>query len=996
MKVLGVNTRQGLILLRLFLWSIFSVSLITGQASANTNSKKIAPELASLSAKISQRVVLSPEEKNWLASTPKIRIRTSSISMPYSFDDANPQGLAVDYASVICNAYAVACEFVPNLGGAFKDAFVHLGNADGADVLLHARRSHEREALALFAKEYLFSPWVILTRNDSTDFYTDVKDLKGKRVLVEKGYLIGEKLSKDVPGINLLEVANTTKALEALAGGEGDAYVGSLSQVSFLIPSLGLSNIKISAPTSYPTQGEAMAVRKDWPEFVSLTNKALSAMTVEEHQLLRNRWLSIRFDYGISTNFVIGLVVVVIVLFAFILIFWNWNRRLHTEVAQRREAEVSLTRKQVMLERTESMAHLASFAWEVDTNIVTWSPEMYRIFGRDPALGIPNLEGQAELYTPESMPILFDAVGKAVSDGTPYEIELMTLQPNGEQRPCIAKGFPERNDSGRVVRVSGLVQDITERKLAEKNRREMEDQYRSLVSTMAEGVILMDENTTILAHNKSAEKIMGLSADQIEGKTTYDPRWHSIHEDGSEFPGETHPVVVTLKTGLPQKDVIMGIHKPDGELTWISINTQPIFQEGKTTPFRVVATMHDITERKRGEKEAIALRDQIVQTTKMESIGHLTAGIAHDFNNMLGAMMGYTELSQHMLAAGKADVVLRYQGEILSAGTRAKELIAQMLAFSRSSSDKEGGIAPVTLLTPIVKEVIAMLRSSIPVTVNINYRVEADDLKARIQPVHLHQILLNLGVNARDAMGEYGKIDILLSRYHSDNQLCSACKNQFSGDYARISVKDSGSGIPDAVLNKIFDPFFTTKSVGKGTGMGLSVVHGLVRSAGGHILLESSATAGTTFDILLPLADEAHSEAAVIEAAAVSIKGARILVVDDELPLATMMQEYLTSYGAQVVSFTNPMKALEAFIQNAYDYDVVITDEAMPGISGMLLAEKMLLVRPGMPIILCTGYSDHANPETVEKIGIAGFFQKPINVNELMRKIQALLYVKAG
>lgn len=533
--------------------------------------------------------------------------------------------------------------------------------------------------------------------------------------------------------------------------------------------------------------------------------------------------------------------------------------------------------------------------------------------------------------------------------------------------------------------------DLSEFKQEQQTRQEAEEQYRSLISVIPEGVVLQDENSVIIAHNESAERILGLSADQINGRTSHDPLWNTIHEDGSPFPGETHPAVIALKSGQPQTDVIMGINKPDGKLTWISINVQPIFKEGKATPHQIVATMHDITERKRSEKEAIELREQLAQATKMESIGHLTAGIAHDFNNMLGAMMGYTELSQHMLAAGKPEAVLPYQVEIFKAGTRAKELIAQMLAFSRTSSDNNDEKAPVSLLTPIVKEVVAMLRSSIPSTVSLNYQIEAEDLKVRIQPVHLHQIILNLGVNARDAMGEYGKIDVTLSRYHGDDQLCSACKNHFSGDFAQITIADSGSGIPESVLDKIFEPFFTTKGVGKGTGMGLSVVHGLVRAAGGHIQVESSATDGTRFKILLPMELSAPGLQETVEDAKLgNIKGIRIMLVDDEMPLATMLHEYLVAYGAHVVSFTDPIKALGIFSKNAGDIDLLITDEAMPGISGMLLAEKFLKIRPDLAIILCTGYSDHATPESVKQIGIASFFHKPLNMRELMNKIQEL------
>ena len=380
----------------------------------------------------------------------------------------------------------------------------------------------------------------------------------------------------------------------------------------------------------------------------------------------------------------------------------------------------------------------------------------------------------------------------------------------------------------------------------------------------------------------------------------------------------------------------------------------------------------------------------------MESIGHLTAGIAHDFNNMLGAIMGFTELSQHMLAAGKASAIEPYLAEIYKSGTRATELIRQMLTFSRLSPDENGGKAPITLLATIVKEVLSLLRSTTPSTIELNYRIENNELKARMLPVNLHQIMLNLVVNARDALGEYGRIDVTLSQQHYEKMLCSACKMPILGDFAQITVQDNGSGIPEHILSKVFDPFFTTKEVNKGTGMGLSVVHGLVHAQDGHIFVQSSTGTGTTINILLPLETAEEKAQVTIDsiAPASNINGAQIMVVDDEPVLAGMLNEYLSTCGAHVSVFTDPIKALASFTQNAHNIDVVISDETMPGMSGMLLSEKMLQIKPGIPIILCTGYSERATPEAAARIGIAGFFKKPFNLNELVNKIQLLRETK--
>jgi len=534
--------------------------------------------------------------------------------------------------------------------------------------------------------------------------------------------------------------------------------------------------------------------------------------------------------------------------------------------------------------------------------------------------------------------------------------------------------------SGRVW----SFRDVTDRKNAEELLAHEKALFEAIFRGIQDGIVYANVKQEVIAINPAFTSIFHFNIHDLAGKTT---SFFYASQTEYERQGKLR---VNLTATEHARPYVVSYRKKGGEV-FSGDTLGTVIKDSNGQVLGYIAVIRDITDKLRLEKESLDMRDQLAQATKMESIGHLTAGIAHDFNNMLGAIMGYSELSQHMLAAGKPEAVLPFQEEILKAGTRAKELIAQMLTFSRTSPETKAELAPVTLLTPIVKEVVAMLRSSIPSTVELTCRIETEDLKARIQPVNLHQIILNLGVNARDAMGEYGKIDISLSRYHGDTQFCNACKKPFSGDYARIRVKDSGSGIPEHNLDKIFDPFFTTKGVGKGTGMGLSVVHGLVLAAGGHILVESNAASGTAFHILLPLETSSPRLQDAVEAAAeANIKGARIMVVDDELPLARMLHEYLSSYGAQVISFTDPIKALDAFILNADNIDLVITDEAMPGISGMLLAEKLLIVKPGLPIILCTGYSDHAKPETAAKIGIAGFFHKPLSMNELMQKIMEL------
>ena len=491
-------------------------------------------------------------------------------------------------------------------------------------------------------------------------------------------------------------------------------------------------------------------------------------------------------------------------------------------------------------------------------------------------------------------------------------------------------------------------------------------------------------------------------------QTHYDKNWcqllgypDAIHQSWPRLihPDDFHETFKKLTAMIEHESPIyQSEHRKQnakGEWDWVLEAGKVVEADFNGSPTRIMGTIQVINERKQFEENTATLREQLNQSVKMESVGHLTAGIAHDFNNILGAMLGYVELSQALLQNGSqlsTEKLGRYLGMIKASGTRAKELIAQMLTFSRLTPEGNEE-APVSLLTPIVKEVVSLLRSAVPRTVDLNYRLEMDGLKARIQPVHLHQIILNLGINARDAIGEYGKIEIVLGKQRIEEQFCASCKHAFMGEFIAITVKDSGSGIAEQALNKVFDPFFTTKGVGKGTGMGLSVVHGLVHALGGHIRIVTGPKMGTQITIFLPQESEADAlpESTDDAKAGGDIKGAMIMVVDDEQAMATMFHEFLSIQGAHIVSFTDPLLALEAFSQSPGSIDLVITDEAMPGMSGMHLSQQLLKHKPGLPVILCTGYSERATDEAIAKAGIAALFYKPLKMNELLQKIEELL-----
>lgn len=610
------------------------------------------------------------------------------------------------------------------------------------------------------------------------------------------------------------------------------------------------------------------------------------------------------------------------------------------------------------------------------------SPAYQEIWGRTQQSLMERPLGWIEAIHPDDRGRVQQAL--TTQDNGEYNIEYRVIRPNGSIRWVHDQAFPVRDENGRLTRIAGVAEDITDQKEAAAMVAANESRLRAILKTASEGI-----------HILSAEGVLVDASDSFLESIGHDE--HSL--------GKIH--VWDWDKEIPKDEVLSNLRQAIASGQPHLFETHHQRRNGETFPveifmraFRigtadmVYAASRDLTDRKATEIERQNLQNQLQQAQKMESIGHLTGGIAHDFNNILGAILGYAELLRQMgMANSPEERNQRYVSEIYTAGLRAKELISQMLMFSRLTPEVPNGDIPVTLLQPVVKEVVHLLRSSIPSTVEVNFHRDMDSLRARVHPVQLHQILLNLTINARDAIDEYGRIDIYIKR-HATNGVCHSCHQPFSGDFVEITVTDNGRGIPSHVLPKIFDPFYTTKEVGKGTGMGLSVVHGILHATGGHVLVESTVGTGTIMKVYLPAAapDNTEPDALVEQAAAqhTPLSGMHIMVVDDEQSMAGMLEEMLRLQGADVTAFTRPAQALAAFERTPRNFDLVITDETMPELSGLDMARSMRHIRPDQPVILCTGFSERVDEALAMQNGIAAFLYKPIDIHALLSWIEKI------
>ena len=374
----------------------------------------------------------------------------------------------------------------------------------------------------------------------------------------------------------------------------------------------------------------------------------------------------------------------------------------------------------------------------------------------------------------------------------------------------------------------------------------------------------------------------------------------------------------------------------------------------------------------------------------MEAVGQLTGGIAHDFNNIIASIMGHTELVITRLKYLEDDKVHTYLDHVYKSSERARDLVEKMLAFSRG----QGGGAPSDIeLDTAIDDVIKMLRSIIPATIKINAQYEHEAMSAMTTTIDLQQIVMNLCINARDAMGGKGEIDISVYRANHAKGVCASCHCNLDGNYVVVSVKDTGPGISAKDLNKIFEPFFSTKGVGEGSGMGLSVVHGVIHEHGGHIEVNSEIGVGTEFRIYLRAAGEQQdepSEKLVVLEKNIERTGV-ILVVDDEPLVGNFVSEVLEADGHTVVAIDDPLKALSVVEKNPHMIAMVLTDFNMPEMDGVTLAENIRALACNLPIVICTGYSDAIDDERAEAAGIDAIIKKPMKGDELSALVERVL-----
>ena len=764
-----------------------------------------------------------------------------------------------------------------------------------------------------------------------------------------------------------------------------------------------------------------------------------------------------------------------------------------TNLIKRKESERNLRYSEMLLKKSQAIAHVGTWQIEVPSYKIYWSEETFQIYGRDPKQFKPTIESTRPLIHEEDLAVIDAAFEKSLKENVPIELTHRLTRPNGEVRTVIARAETLLDDNKRVVKFIGMIHDVTQLKQVEEALISSEARQRKIFNEATNGILLTESATnTISDCNMALAALVEHSVEDLIGQPQnilFQPS-----NGKAEAPNYADVVDSSEKTGLIRRQIVC----KSGQRIHVEIKTSEIELEGKSYQ---LAIFHDISERilyeaererlvaaisqsaeaiyitdqrhyiqyvnpafekitgysweesvgnkpkildsnkhekgfykkiwhalaegkswqgrivnrrkngafftadttfspilddqqkivnyvvvKRDISKEVHLEKRLKQAHKMEAVGTLAGGIAHDLNGMLTPLIGYSELLKAKLNDRNPE--MEYLNAIFSVSIRMRDLVKQILAFSRYQDPEK------TVLRPdkILQEAIHLLRSIIPTTIEFKCDIASDCGVIEADSNGLHQVVMNLTSNAFHAMRESGGTLQITMKPFLLGEGNPSFPNLPPGKYLYLSVEDNGSGIKKEHLDKIFDPYFSTKSASSGTGLGMSVVHGIVKRYRGEIHINSEYGKGTCVELLLPQCDlEIQEKTAESVLPLGTVNGEKILLVDDEVLIVEVMNNWLKRLGYEVVSCHGSEEALVAFEKDPDNFDLLVSDMTMPQMTGLQLAEKIKVIRPNLPVVICSGFSDKINENNWREKGVDGFVVKPFLKNDFARIVRQAL-----
>jgi PAS domain S-box-containing protein len=650
---------------------------------------------------------------------------------------------------------------------------------------------------------------------------------------------------------------------------------------------------------------------------------------------------------------------------------------LQIEGEQRRRAEAELEQERVHLLEAQRLANLGSWVWDVAQGKVTWSQQLYEIYGIEPGEFAGTVDDFLGRIHPDDRDWVKTRIAEALRSGFGFRLDERIVRPDGEIRYLQSTGEVITDDTGKAVRMLGVCHDVTKRRLAEIALRETEQSYRLMIEGVRDhAILLLDPAGRVVSWNASAARLKQYDETDIVGR-----HFSQFYIEEDRARGE--PEQAIKQAALEGKHETEGWRvRKDGSRFWASAVINAIHdQSGTLTGFAKIT--RDITENREARAALERAREQLAQSQKMEALGQLTGGIAHDFNNLLMIVNGQAELMRRRVSDPRHTRALE---AIQIAASRGASLTRQLLAFSRRQR-----LNPVVIdLRERIAAVRDMLGSSLRGDILLICDIPEDVWPVEVDQGELELTLLNVAVNARDAMPKGGTITLTARNATLGPK---AEEGSLVGDFVELAIRDTGTGIPPDVRAKIFEPFFTTKEVGKGTGLGLSQVYGFAHQSGGAVTVASEVGHGTTITIHLPRSRaELQTIAEPADTNAVAPATGTILVVEDNGAVAEVTAALLDQLGYRVVPAQTAAEALQRLEDND-DIDLVFSDVVMPGeMNGLALAQEILSRLPNVPVLLTTGYSD------MVQAAEAGFalVRKPFELKQLDKAIREALQKRAA
>jgi PAS domain S-box-containing protein len=652
------------------------------------------------------------------------------------------------------------------------------------------------------------------------------------------------------------------------------------------------------------------------------------------------------------------------------------NEQLSQDLRERKSIEASLRESEQRFRSVMESANDAIVLADAAGKIISWNKGAQNIFGYSESEMLQQNIRQLmpQRFHDNGLPS-FRLAGEGAVIG--HTVELMGLRKDGTEFPLELSLSVWQQDQRTFF--SSFMRDITPRKEAEAALRVAEARYRDMFVNAIEGIFQSTPDGRYLAVNPALARMYGYNSpgelmasvsnigEQVYADSTVREQFRQQIEEFGEVRGLEYQV-----------------RRRDGVLIWISEFARVVRDPGGAV-LHYEGTIKDISRRKQVEEENNLLEAQMRQSKKMEAIGTLAGGIAHDFNNILGAIVGFTEMSLEDLPP--RTLTRSNLEHVLKAAHRARDLVRQILAFSRQSNSERHDVQ----LGGLVRETLKLIRATLPATVEISHQFNSQADTIIADPTQIQQVLMNLCTNAGHAMRERGgKLHLALDDAGDPVASSRHGTAPVHPGFIKLTVSDTGHGMTREIADRIFEPFFTTKGVGEGTGLGLAVVHGIVTSHDGSISVVSAPGKGTTFTVLLPRAK--HSSPAIgTPAQMVALGRGRILFVDDEEDLVNVAQQRLRRLGYKVTTKSDSLEALNTFRNNPGGFDLVITDVTMPHMTGMKLGRELRRIRGDIPVILCTGSTLAIDPGEMEASGFAALLMKPLDFNHLSKLLRKTL-----